>query len=323
MKTAFVAGAAGFLGSNLTGALLSNNFRVFGLDNFATSNPVNLRDFEENPNFHLINSSVLDSTISQFDEKLDYVFHFASPASPPKYQALGLETLWANTIGTENLIKLSIKHSARFLFASTSEVYGDPLESPQSEGYWGNVNPIGPRSVYDESKRLGETLVYHYQHRSGLNGSIVRIFNTYGPGMDPEDGRVVSSFLRQALAGKPLQIYGDGKQTRSFCFVDDLIDGVLKLAMSNEFGPINLGNPKEFSILELAENIASTIGVPVALSFSTLPEDDPKQRCPDISLAKARLNWEPKVPLIEGLMLTADWMKKYLSGEIAPKQQKR
>jgi dTDP-glucose 4,6-dehydratase len=204
---------------------------------------------------------------------------------------------------------LSLKHSARFLFASTSEIYGDPAVSPQSESYWGNVNTIGPRSVYDEAKRLGETLVSLFNREYGLDGAIIRIFNTYGPGMDPYDGRVVSSFIRQGLNSEPFSVFGDGSQTRSFCFVDDLIDGIISMAESRESGPINLGNPNEIDLLTLGEAVAKVLGVEAKYSFEELPEDDPKQRRPDITFAKALLKWEPKVPLSEGIQRTAAWIK--------------
>jgi dTDP-glucose 4,6-dehydratase len=304
-----VLGAAGFLGSNLSAELLKRGHDVIGLDNFATSTDQNLIELLANPGFQFIRATVSDTKDWPEFEKLDFIYHLASPASPPKYQKLGLETLKANTIGTENLMYLSLKHSARFLFASTSEIYGDPAVSPQSESYWGNVNTIGPRSVYDEAKRLGETLVSLFNREYGLDGAIIRIFNTYGPGMDPYDGRVVSSFIRQGLNSEPFSVFGDGSQTRSFCFVDDLIDGIISMAESGESGPINLGNPNEIDLLTLGEAVAKVLGVEAKYSFEELPEDDPKQRRPDITLAKALLKWEPKVPLSEGIQRTAAWIK--------------
>ena len=312
-KFALVAGVAGFLGSNLAQELLAGGAKVYGLDNFATSTSYNLAALQANPNFVFIETSVLTELNLYIDENLDFVYHFASPASPPKYQALGLETLWANTVGTENLIKLAKQHSARFVFASTSEIYGDPLESPQKESYWGNVNTLGPRSVYDESKRLGETIVHHYVERENLSGSIVRIFNTYGPGMDPNDGRVVSSLIRQALTHEPFTVFGDGSQTRSFCFVDDLIRGVIKVAESGKFGPFNLGSPYECTILELADQVASVLGEDVEINFQELPQDDPKRRCPDISSAKKELSWEPEISLAIGIRRTMEWMRSRLN----------
>jgi nucleoside-diphosphate-sugar epimerase len=310
MKTSLVAGAAGFLGSNLCQALLELGHQVIGVDNFSTSNRRNLEALIGNSNFDFYELSILDTEYLEKIANLDFVFHFASPASPAKYQAQGLETIKANTVGTENLIRLALRHSAKFVFSSTSEVYGDPLVSPQKESYWGNVNPIGPRSVYDESKRLGETLVSHFVQNQGLKGSIVRIFNTYGPGMDPFDGRVVSTFIRQALNSEPFSIFGLGTQTRSFCFVDDLILGIVKCANSEQFGPVNLGNPKEINLIELGEIIASTLGVQPTFEHFPLPEDDPMQRRPDISRAKSLLDWEPTVTLEEGIRRTALWMRE-------------
>lgn len=310
MKVSLVAGAAGFLGSNLSKVLLEIGHQVIGVDNFSTSSRRNLEPLRVHPNFVFHEQSVLETEYQDKLPSLDFVFHFASPASPAKYQAQGLETIKANTVGTENLIKLAIRNSAKFVFASTSEVYGDPLVSPQDESYWGNVNPIGPRSVYDESKRLGETLVSHFVNQQGLRGSIIRIFNTYGPGMDPFDGRVVSTFIRQALNAEPFSIFGPGTQTRSFCFVDDLIRGIVKCANSDQFGPINLGNPKEMNLLELGEIIANTLGVQPTFEHFPLPEDDPIQRRPDISKAKSLLDWEPTVTLGEGVRRTALWMRK-------------
>jgi nucleoside-diphosphate-sugar epimerase len=220
-----------------------------------------------------------------------------------------METLWANTVGTENLLDLALRNSARFLFASTSEIYGDPKVTPQYEEYWGNVNPIGVRSIYDESKRLGETIVEHYFREKNANASIVRIFNTYGPGMDPFDGRVVSTFIRQALTGQPFTVFGDGSQTRSFCYVDDLISGLVKMSHSEEFGPINLGNPSEMNLITLGKEIARIIGIHPEFVFKDLPKDDPKQRRPEISKAKELLDWEPVFGLDYGLEKTASWMK--------------
>jgi nucleoside-diphosphate-sugar epimerase len=283
--------------------------KVIGFDNLSTSTGANLQQPLMNSNFEFHERSVSDHSSWPDLPKLDYIFHFASPASPPKYQKLGLETIRANTTGTENLIELALKNSARLIFASTSEVYGDPLVTPQSESYWGNVNPNGTRSVYDESKRLGETLISHFMRDSGLDAAIIRIFNTYGPGMDPFDGRVVSSFIRQGLSREPFSVYGKGTQTRSFCFVDDLISGIVSVAMSSESGPINLGNPNEITLLELGDLVAQALGVDAIFVFSELPEDDPKQRRPDINLAREKLNWEPTVTIEEGIRRTALWME--------------
>jgi nucleoside-diphosphate-sugar epimerase len=283
---------------------------VIGVDNFSTSSNKNLKDFVNDENFKFVQASVSDNLQGLGLGDLSFVFHLASPASPPKYQKLGIETLRANTVGTENLISLALSNSARFIFTSTSEVYGDPQVSPQPEEYRGNVNPIGPRSVYDESKRLGETLVAHYIREESLNGGIVRIFNTYGPGMDPFDGRVVSTFIRQALASEPFTIFGDGKQTRSFCYVDDLISGIILMAESQQSGPINLGNPAEIDLMRLGNEVASVVGIEPKFDFHDLPEDDPKQRKPDISKAFSLLGWQPTTTLTEGLSKTAGWMAK-------------
>jgi len=309
MVTSLVAGAAGFLGSNLCQSLLAKGEQVIGVDNLATGTLMNLGGMEGNKCFTFINASVTSAFELPKNLKLDFVYHLASPASPPKYQKLGLETLHVNTVGTENLIQLAIKHSARFLFASTSEVYGDPLVSPQNEDYWGNVNPVGPRSVYDESKRLGETLVYHFTNSGLLNGAIVRIFNTYGPGMDPFDGRVIATFLRQALSGEPFTVFGSGGQTRSFCYVDDLVLGISALAGSNIFGPINLGNSREIDLISLGQEIAKALDVEPSFDFRELPQDDPQRRKPDVTKARLQLGWEPKVDLPEGISRTAEWMK--------------
>jgi nucleoside-diphosphate-sugar epimerase len=309
MTKSLVAGVAGFLGSNLATVLLSRGHSVLGVDNFATSDNRNLEKLKENPNFQFRQMSITDSAEVASIETVDYIFHFASPASPPKYQKLGLETIKVNTLGTENLIELALTHSARLIYASTSEVYGDPLVSPQPESYWGNVNPIGPRSVYDEAKRLGETLVALYWREKKLDAGIVRIFNTYGPGMDPFDGRVVSTFIRQALRSEPLTVFGDGSQTRSFCFVDDLIDGILRMSETKLQGPVNLGNPLEINLITLGEIISKSLGLDPVFNHLPLPEDDPKQRRPDISLAKKLLGWEPKVSLELGIAQTAEWIK--------------
>jgi len=309
MKISIVAGVAGFLGSHLADSLLSLGHEVIGIDNLSTSDGSNLAKLQIDKKFSVIKARVDKGLDDLPINSADYIFHFASPASPPKYQKLALETLHANTLGTENLIKLSLKLSSRFVYASTSEIYGDPLVSPQHENYWGNVNPIGPRSVYDESKRLGETLVYHYAQREGLRGSIIRIFNTYGPGMDPYDGRVVSTFIRQALKKEAFTVFGDGMQTRSFCYVSDLMQGITLLAESEHFGPINLGNPSEISLIKLGETIAEALGIEARFDFKELPEDDPKHRKPDISRAGELLGWTPSTPLLSGINKTATWMR--------------
>jgi dTDP-glucose 4,6-dehydratase len=258
-----------------------------------------------------IETGVLDC-FELLPKAVDVIYHFASPASPEKYMAQPMNTMEVNTTGTLKLLEYASKVGARLVFASTSEVYGDPLVSPQPEKYWGNVNPIGPRSVYDEAKRFGETLVSHFQRQNLADAGIVRIFNTYGPNMDPHDGRVVSNFIRQALQGEPLTIYGSGEQTRSFCYIDDLITGIRAMGKSDNRGPINLGNPEERTLLDLAHLVLRVTKSPSTLEFHGLPEDDPKQRRPDISQARKLLDWEPKVAIENGLRLTADWIYQTL-----------
>jgi dTDP-glucose 4,6-dehydratase len=301
-----VTGAAGFLGSHLTDRLLAEGHTVIGVDNFATGSAENLAHLKHEPRF-------------QFEERdicqpfepgpVDYVFNLASPASPPEYLRLPLETLRVGSAGTGNMLELAAHYGAGFLHASTSECYGDPLEHPQREEYWGHVNPIGPRSVYDESKRFSEALVMAYHRARGVNTHLARIFNTYGPRLHPSDGRVISNFVMQALRGEPLTIYGDGRQTRSFCFVDDLIRGFILLARSDEHLPVNLGNPGEFTILECAQTVLEVTGSKSELKFEPLPVDDPTRRCPDIAKARRLLGWEPRIPLREGLAKSLDYFK--------------
>ena len=296
MKSALVSGAAGFVGSHLVDRLLEEGFAVVGVDNFITGKEENLNSAKSNSKFSFLDLDVV-SEIPDLGMRFDYIFHAASPASPPKYFEYPIETMMVNSIGTKNLLDLAIKNKARVIFFSTSEVYGDPLEHPQRESYWGNVNPIGPRSIYDEAKRFGEALVAQYVREKKVNAGIIRIFNTYGPRLDPHDGRVVSTFIRQAISGEALTVNGDGNQTRSFCYISDLIDGILKMAESNEFGPINLGNPNEMTLNELIKEISKLLSK--NLNTVNLPElkDDPVRRKPDISLAKEKLGWEPKVSL--------------------------
>ena len=302
MKSALVSGAAGFVGSHLVDRLLEEGFAVVGVDNFITGKEENLNAAKSNSKFSFLDLDVVGE-IPDLGMKFDYIFHAASPASPPKYFEYPIETMMVNSIGTKNLLDLAIKNKARVIFFSTSEVYGDPLEHPQRESYWGNVNPIGPRSIYDEAKRFGEALVAQYVREKKVNAGIIRIFNTYGPRLDPHDGRVVSTFVRQAINGEALTVNGDGNQTRSFCYISDLIDGILKMAESNEFGPINLGNPNEMTLNQLIKEISKLLSK--NLNTVNLPElkDDPVRRKPDISLAKEKLGWEPKVTLIQGLQL--------------------
>ena len=313
MAKILVTGAAGFLGSHLVDELIKEGHLVFGVDNFCTGSEQNIAHLKENKNFRFSKSDISIGIPEDFLQEYDQVFHLASPASPPRYLALPKETMAVNTTATQVLLNHVQKTGGRLLFASTSEVYGDPLEHPQKETYWGNVNPIGPRSVYDEAKRFGETLLSLYGRENWANVAIIRIFNTYGPRLDPEDGRVVSSFVRDALLGKPLQIFGDGTQTRSFCYVSDLISGVISMMNSDLSGPVNLGNPKEFTLLELAQLVGEITGTKPALEYLPLPQDDPKMRRPDISLAREKLNWEPIIQLEQGLNFTADWMKSFLN----------
>jgi dTDP-glucose 4,6-dehydratase len=301
-----VTGAAGFLGSHLTDRLLSDGHTVLGVDNLSTGDLENLVHLGGHPRFRFEERDICTS----FDPgHVDYVFNLASPASPPEYLRLGIQTLRVGSVGVEHTLEIAARHNAAYLHTSTSECYGDPLEHPQSESYWGNVNPIGPRSVYDEAKRFGEAMVMAYQRSRGVSTHLVRIFNTYGPRLQPGDGRVISNFMMQALRGEPLTIYGDGQQTRSFCYVDDLIDGIMRLAHSNEHLPVNIGNPVEFTILECAQTVLEVTGSKSKLCFVDLPVDDPARRCPDISKARALLGWEPHVQLKEGLERSLDYFK--------------
>ena len=303
-----ITGVGGFIGSNLAASHLGRGDQVIGIDNFSTGNKRNLKDLR---NLELIEGGVSES-LNKAPEDIDVAYHFASPASPEKYMALAMNTMEVNTGGTLAMLEFSVRTGARLVFASTSEIYGDPLVSPQSEDYWGNVNPIGPRSVYDESKRFGETLVAFFQRERSVNAGIVRIFNTYGPNMDPYDGRVVSTFIRQALRSEPFTIFGDGSQTRSFCFIDDLVAGIVAMGQSTHPGPINLGNPRESTLTDLAKTVTEIVGGAGEVEFRPLPEDDPKQRNPDITKARALLKWEPKVSLETGIKLTAIWMANTL-----------
>lgn len=312
---AVITGGAGFIGSNLCRALLDRGYAVTCVDNFLTGRRVNVDDLLENENFDLLIQDACDQI--EVAGSVDAVLHLASPASPGlspvSYLSLPFQTLDTGSRGTWSTLRLAHAHGARFLFASTSEIYGDPLIAPQSESYWGNVNPVGPRSVYDEAKRFGEALCAAYAREFGMDVKIARIFNTYGPRMRPEDGRVVSNFIVQALRSEPLTIYGDGHQTRSFCFVDDLIEGLIALLESGHVGPMNLGNPTEFTILELADLITELIPTRAGIVFESLPQDDPKQRRPDISLAREKLGWAPKTELREGLTKTIAWYRDELA----------
>ena len=297
-----VTGAAGFLGSHLTDRLLSEGHSVIGVDNLSTGDPMNLAHLKREPRFTFLEWDICEPFGQQFDlGPVDYVFNLASPASPPEYLRLAIETLRVGSLGTENALKIAHRYGAGFLHASTSECYGDPLEHPQTESYWGHVNPVGPRSVYDEAKRYAEALVMAYHRSHGVNTHLVRIFNTYGPRLRASDGRVISNFMMQALRGEPLTVYGDGCQTRSFCYVDDLIEGILRLSRSSEHLPVNIGNPNEFTILECARAVLEVTGSRSELRFESLPQDDPTRRRPDISKARTLLGWEPRVSLKQGL----------------------
>jgi dTDP-glucose 4,6-dehydratase len=304
-----ITGVGGFIGSNLAAAHLSQGDEVIGIDNFSTGNRANLKNLDA---LELIQGGVVES-LDKVPDDVNIAYHFASPASPEKYMALAMETMEVNTGGTLAMLRYSLRTGARLVFASTSEIYGDPLVNPQTEDYWGNVNPIGPRSVYDEAKRFGETLVAHFQREHAINAGIVRIFNTYGPNMDPYDGRVVSTFIRQALTDEPFTIFGDGSQTRSFCYIDDLVQGILLMGAGIYSGPINLGNPREVTLLQLAKIITEIVGSSGEIKFLELPEDDPKKRNPDIAQAKSKLGWNPSVSLEDGIKKTAIWMSANLS----------
>ena len=305
-----LTGAGGFIGSHLVDRLLAEGHRVIGVDNLITGSLANLMHLGGDASFVLFTQDA--SSPVEVEGELDWVLHFASPASPPRYMAHPLETLRVNGEGTYHLLELARRKEARFFLASTSEVYGDPQVHPQPERYWGNVNPIGLRSVYDEAKRYAESLTMAYHRTYGLSSRIVRIFNTYGPRMDPQDGRVISNLMVQALCGQPLTIYGDGSQTRSFQYVDDLVEGIVQLMGLEYQRPVNLGNPEEHTILELACLIKEITGSASPIVFESLPEDDPRRRRPDISLARERLGWEPTVPLSAGLQRTKDYFQRVL-----------
>ncbi|HEX4632624.1 MAG TPA: UDP-glucuronic acid decarboxylase family protein [Gemmatimonadales bacterium] len=297
-----VTGAAGFLGSHLSDALIARGHQVVGMDNFITGNRANIAHLAGNPAWQFVEHDV--TTFIKLDGALHGILHFASPASPIDYLELPIQTLKVGSLGTHNALGLAKAKGARFFLASTSEVYGDPLVHPQPESYWGNVNPIGPRGVYDEAKRFGEamTMAYHRTHK--VDTRIVRIFNTYGPRMRPHDGRVVSNFIVQALAGEPLTVYGRGDQTRSFCYVEDLIEGIIRLFERGADEPVNIGNPNEFTVRQLAERVIALTGSKSPIVERPLPTDDPKVRKPDITRAKAQLDWEPKITLDDGLRRT-------------------
>ncbi|MGO9210419.1 MAG: UDP-glucuronic acid decarboxylase family protein [Terriglobales bacterium] len=304
---ALVTGGAGFLGSYLCEALLAEGYSVVAVDNLLTGRETNLAHLARESRFELRRLDI----IQPFDAgAVDYVFHFASPASPVDYMVHGVETLQVGSLGTFHALDVARRYGAKFFLASTSECYGDPLEHPQKETYWGNVNPVGPRSVYDEAKRFSEaaTMAYHRYYK--LDTRIVRIFNTYGPRMQLNDGRVIPNFMKQALRGEDLTVYGDGSQTRSFCYVTDEIEGILRLARSTEHQPVNIGNPNEFTMVECAQRVLAVTGSKSKLAFEPLPQDDPKQRRPDISRARTLLGWEPKTELEAGLRLSLDYFRQ-------------
>ncbi len=307
MPRTIVTGGAGFLGSHLCEYLLDRGHAVVAIDNLLTGSISNIVHLQEHGEFKFIKHDVTEYIYAE--GPVDYVIHFASPASPKDYLELPIQTLKVGALGTHKALGLAKDKGAGFLLASTSEVYGDPQEHPQKEDYWGHVNPVGPRGVYDEAKRFAEALTMAYHRFHGLNTRIVRIFNTYGPRMRPNDGRAIPSFVPQALANEPITVFGDGSQTRSFCYVDDLIDGFHRLLMSDYHHPINLGNPNEMTIKELAAAIIETTGSRSKLVFNPLPVDDPKVRQPDITKARSILGWEPKVSLEEGLAKTVDWFR--------------
>jgi dTDP-glucose 4,6-dehydratase len=313
---AVVTGGAGFLPSHLCDLLRASGYEVIAVDNFLTGSPENVAHLADDSGFTLVEADVsaaipLDDVIAAAPGgRIDAVLHFASAASPPEYLAHPLETLDVGSNGTRNALDLALAHGARFLLASTSEIYGDPLVHPQPESYWGNVNSVGPRSVYDEAKRFAEAITMAYHRVHGLDTKIVRIFNTYGPRLSAADGRVVSNFLDQAMRGAPITIYGDGTQTRSFCYVEDEARGIVALLESDHVGPMNIGNPGEFTVLELAELVLELTGSASELVFEPLPTDDPKQRRPDITLAEKVLGWRPETELREGLARTRDWYRR-------------
>lgn len=310
---AVITGGAGFLGSHLCDYLIERDWDVLCIDNLVTGNEGNVGHLSKHPRFRMMRHDV--SRYIDVSGPIDYVLNLASPASPVDYLKLPIQTLKVGALGTHNSLGLAMAKKAKYLLASTSECYGDPQISPQPESYWGHVNPIGPRGVYDEAKRFAEAMVMAYHRFHGLDTHIVRIFNTYGPRMRLNDGRALPNFVHQALTGQPITVYGDGKQTRSFCYVSDLIEGIYRLMNSDEHDPVNIGNPQEITILEFAERIRKLLGSEVPIIFKPLPQDDPKQRCPDITKAKRLLGWQPKVNLEEGLRLTLDFFRQQVAAE--------
>lgn len=309
MRSILVTGGAGFLGSHLCDRLIERGDEVICVDNFFTGRRENIQHLIGHPRFELVRHDIVHPLYLEVDQ----IYNMACPASPPAYQYNAIKTIKTSTVGMVNILGLAKRCKARVLQASTSEVYGDPEVHPQTEDYWGHVNPIGPRSCYDEGKRVAESLCINYHHSNNVDVRIIRIFNTYGPRMDPNDGRVISNFITQALRGESLTVFGDGQQTRSFCYVDDLIEGIIRMMdQDQEIGPVNLGNPVEYTMLQLAEEVLKGVGSSAKLSHLELPKDDPKQRCPDISRAKKLLNWSPQIPLKEGLQKTIAYYREQL-----------
>ena len=306
-KRILITGAAGFIGSHLCDRFIGEGFRVVGMDNLLTGNLANIQHLFELEAFEFYHHDV--TKYVHVSGPIDYIMHFASPASPIDYLKLPIQTLKVSSLGTHNLLGFAMLKEARILVASTSEIYGDPLEHPQRETYWGNVNPVGPRGVYDEAKRFMEAMTMAYHSAHGLETRIVRIFNTYGPRMRLDDGRALPAFMKQALEGKPITVFGDGSQTRSFCYIDDQVEGLFRLLMSDYHDPVNIGNPDEVSILEFAEEILALTASSQPIVYESLPVDDPKQRRPDISIAQEILHWSPEVPRKEGLRRTLDYFK--------------
>jgi dTDP-glucose 4,6-dehydratase len=313
---ALVTGGAGFLGSHLCDALLAEGYSVVAVDNLLTGRMSNIEHLRREGNFEFLQ---LDINRPFECGEVNYVFHFASPASPVDYTVHGIETLKVGSLGTMHALEIAHKYHAKYLFASTSECYGDPLEHPQKETYWGNVNTIGPRSVYDEAKRFSEALTMAYHRYHAVDTRLVRIFNTYGPRMQLNDGRVIPNFMKQALRGEDLTVYGDGKQTRSFCYVTDEIDGFLRLSKIDEHFPVNIGNPNEFTVLECAKRVIEVTGSKSKIRYEKLPQDDPKQRRPDISKARKLLGWEPKVGLDDGLQMSLEYFRVAVAAEMPVK----
>lgn len=313
MRNILIAGGGGFVGSHLAKAFLDKGDAVVSVDNFCTGRPENIAALVDHPNFTSIEADITQPLPqSVTNKKYDVVANLASPASPPKYLKLSVETLMVGALGTQHLLDLALRDNARFMQASTSEVYGDPTVHPQPESYWGNVNSYGARAMYDEAKRFGEALIWVYRNQKNANTCLVRIFNTYGPHMDPQDGRVVSNFIIQALKNEPITMYGDGTQTRSFCYVSDQVEGMMELIESNEHDPINIGNPGEFTMIELAKKVITMTGSASKIVHMPLPPDDPTQRRPDITKAKELLDWEPKVALDAGLEPTISYFRTQL-----------